>query len=171
MPTELERTFLVKKLPEDLEKCESRELIDIYLPKSRDHPILRIRKQGDVFEITKKSPVKEGDASIQMEQTIELDEGEFNSLKNLDGKVTEKVRYYYRYNNKIIEIDVFKGGLKGLVLADIEFSSEEEKDNFVPPEFCHIEVTQEKFLAGGMLCGKSYRDIEEDLNRLNYQEL
>ena len=44
MPKELERTFLLKHLPKDLAKCRSKEIIDIYIPKSREHPTLRIRK-------------------------------------------------------------------------------------------------------------------------------
>ena len=34
----------------------------------------------------------------------------------------------------------------------------EEKDAFVAPDFCLVEVTQELFIAGGMLCGKRYAD-------------
>ena len=69
------------------------------------------------------------------------------------------------------EIDVFQGALKGLVLVDVEFETVEEKDAFEMPEFCLVEVTQEEFIAGGMLCGKSYEDIEEGLKRYNYSRI
>ena len=39
------------------------------------------------------------------------------------------------------------------------------------PDFCLKEVTQELFIAGGMICGKSYEDIEENLKRFNYLKL
>lgn len=168
---ELEKTYLAKELPEDLENHESKEVVDIYIPKESDHPSLRIRKNGDKYEITKKEPVKEGDASIQKEQTIILRETEFLSLQKLDGKKIRKIRYSYKNDNYEAEIDVFKDDLEGLVLVDVEFELENEKDNFEMPDFCLADVTQEKFVAGGMLCGKSYRDIEENLKKFNYSKL
>ena len=50
---ELEKTYLVKKLPEGLKNCEFKEIIDVYIPASSEHPTLRIRKNGDTYEITK----------------------------------------------------------------------------------------------------------------------
>jgi CYTH domain-containing protein len=70
-----------------------------------------------------------------------------------------------------MEIDVFQGNLKGLILVDVEFDNEKDREEFVMPDFCLADVTQETFLAGGMLCGKSYKDIENDLNRFNYNKL
>ena len=54
---------------------------------------------------------------------------------------------------------------------DFEFPNEEEKDAFDMPEFCLAEVTQEEFLAGGMVCGKSYEDIADSLNRFGYMKI
>ncbi len=168
---ELEKTYLAKNLPEDLEEHDSKEVVDIYIPKESDHPSLRIRKNGDKYEITKKEPIKEGDASIQKEQTVNLKEEEFKALEKLDGKKLRKIRYSYKTENYEAEIDVFQDDLKGLVVVDVEFEVEDEKDNFEMPEFCLAEVTQEKFIAGGMLCGKSYEDIEEDLKKFNYKKI
>ncbi len=165
---ELERTYLVKRLPKGIERCESREMLDIYLPSLARHPVLRIRKAGEKMAITKKQPVKEGDASRQLEQTIPLSEEEFGELSTMVGKRIWKTRYDYNYNGRTAEIDVFRGKLKGLVLADFEFDSIEEMAKFAIPDFCLAEVTHEEFLAGGMLCGKSYSDIEGELARYRY---
>jgi len=168
---ELEKTFLVKEIPKGLKDCKSKEIIDIYFPKSSVHPTLRVRKNGDRFEMTKKEPVNEGDSSHQEEQTIILREDEFNELLKLDGKKAHKIRYYYDYNGRTAEIDVFQGALKGLVIVDFEFKTMEEKDSFEIPGFCSADITQEVFIAGGMICGKSYEDIEEELKRFNYTKL
>jgi hypothetical protein len=53
----------------------------------------------------------------------------------------------------------------------VEFESEEGKNSFQMPDFCLVDVTQEKILAGGMLCGKSYGDIEQFLKKLGYRKL
>lgn len=168
---ELEKTYLAKHLPSDLKNCKYKEIIDIYIPRESEHPKLRIRKNGDKFEMTKKEPINESDASKQTEQTIFLTESEFNSLSKLRGKKVEKIRYYYPFNGRTAEIDVFQGKLKGLVLIDFEFEAEEDKTAFEMPDFCLADVTQEKFSAGGMLCGKSYKDIKEELKKYNYKKL
>jgi CYTH domain-containing protein len=166
---ELERTFLAKFIPKNLK--DGREMLDVYLPRSAEHPKLRARKIGDIFEITKKNPVKEGDASEQIEQTIPLTKEEFDELSTLEGKRVRKVRYSFDYNGVRCEVDVHQGGMKGLVVIDFEFKTKKEKDEFKAPDFCLVEVTQEKFLAGGLLCGKSYEDIKEKLEKLGYRSL
>jgi len=168
---ELEKTYLAKEIPKGLKDYKSKEIIDIYIPRSKAHPTLRIRKNGDNYEMTKKEPVNESDSSRQEEQTIILTETEFNEFMKLDGKKVHKIRYYYDYNGITAEIDVFQGALKGLIVVDFEFKTLEEKDSFEMPAFCLIEITQEVFIAGGMLCGKSYEDIEEDLKKFNYTKL
>jgi len=170
MEVELERTFLIKELPKDLKGCKFVEVLDIYIPQSATHPILRIRKKGGVFEMTKKAPV-ENDSSEQSEQTISLSEQEFSELSKLKGKRLRKNRYYYPINSKTAEIDVFLDELEGLVLVDFEFNSIEEKTNFRMPEFCLADVTQEEFLAGGFLAGKKYSDIQFLLEKYNYQKI
>ena len=168
---ELELTYLAKLFPEGLENARSMEIIDIYLPKEERHPTLRIRKLGEKFEITKKYPVKEGDASELHEHTIQLGAEEFGAFAKIDGKRTRKVRYYYNCNGRTAEIGVFKDALEGLVLVDFEFESAEEKQKFMMPDFCLADVTQEEFLAGGMLCGKGYGDIEKGLAKFSYKKL
>jgi len=57
------------------------------------------------------------------------------------------------------------------VLVDIEFDSPEDLHASTMPEFCLADVTQEDFIAGGRLCGKSYIDIESELTRFEYTKL
>ncbi|MGE0793077.1 MAG: adenylate cyclase [Candidatus Woesearchaeota archaeon] len=170
MEIELERTFLAKEIS-FLKNCEFKEFVDVYIPANVNHPVLRLRKKGNKFELTKKYPVNEGDSSHMNEETIILDENEFNALSKLDGKRVAKKRYYYPYNNLIAEVDVFTEDLKGLVLVDFEFKTMEEKDSFEMPDFCLVEVTQEEFIAGGMICGKKYSDISEKLDKFGYKKL
>ncbi|MBU2590191.1 MAG: hypothetical protein KKA65_00865 [Nanoarchaeota archaeon] len=168
---ELEKTYLAKFIPEGLKDCKFKEVIDVYFPKASAHPKLRLRKSSDNYEMTKKEPVNEGDASHQKEQTILLTKPEFEALLEIEGKKVHKLRYYYEYKGRIAEVDVFQGELHGLVVVDFEFKEMKNKDNFEMPEFCLADITQEDFIAGGMVCGKSYKDIEEDLNRFNYKKL
>ncbi|MFH1316816.1 MAG: CYTH domain-containing protein [Candidatus Woesearchaeota archaeon] len=168
---EHELTYLAKSLPDNLKDCKSKEIIDIYIPKQSDHPTLRIRKNGDKYEMTKKEPVEGGDASHQEEQTIILTESEFNTLSKLDGKKIHKIRYLYNHDGMTAEFDVFQGPLAGLVVIDFEFDKVEDKKSFQMPDFCLAEVTHELWVAGGMICGKSYEDVEQELLRFGYKKL
>ena len=168
---ELEKTYLAKKLPKGLAKCDSKQIVDIYLPANRIHPVLRLRQNGAKYELTKKTPVANNDASRQREQTIVLDGAEFQQLNQLTGKRVSKIRYFYKSGKFTAEIDVFQEDLKGLVLVDFEFSSSAEKEAFVPPDFCLADVTAETFVAGGMICGKKYSDLAVALNKFGYKKL
>jgi len=96
---------------------------------------------------------------------------EFNSVSSIKGKKVHKIRYYYPYQGRELEIGVFQGELKGLVLIDVEFKSKEDMKNFKAPDFSLKEVVNKGFLAGGKLCGKKYEEIENFLNELGYKKI
>lgn len=168
---EFELTYLPKRLPERLLEAPAKEMLDIYVPASIEHPYLRIRCRGDKYEITSKQPVAPGDQSHQHENTIPLTKEEYDELAVVPGKRVAKTRYLYEENGRTYEVDVFKDGLAGLVLVDVEFSSAEEKAAFTPPDWLGPEVTQKVFLAGGMLCGKRFDDIKDKLAEFNYSPI
>lgn len=172
MQEEFELTYLAKRLPDSFStRVASKEILDIYIPAISPHATLRIRKRGDICEITKKTPVAGTDSSHQNENTIPLTMDEFDELATLVGKRVRKVRYYFTENDTAYEIDVFQDALLGLVLVDVEFTSNEEKMKFVPPTWVLADVTQEKAFAGGVLCGKSYTDIIHNLEHYGYTPL
>ncbi len=167
---ELERTFLVKELPKEIEGADFVEIVDIYIPDGPEHSHLRLRKKGDKCSITKKTPMAD-DASEMMEYTIELSEAEYEALASCSEKRVAKKRYYAKIDGFDAEVDVFEEGLEGLVLVDFEFSDVSEKNKFVMPENLLADVTPEEFIAGGMLAGKNYDDIAEDLDRYGYKKI
>jgi CYTH domain-containing protein len=173
MEIELERTFLLKYKPEGLDKCKSVEIYDTYFPKEEFHPFLRLRnKDNKKFEMTKKFPINGKDSSEQVEHTIILSDGEYKELAKLDGKEVRKIRYYYELpNGQIAEVDIFKDKLEGLGSVDFEFKTKEEKEKFIAPDFCLAEVSQDKWLAGGMLAGGNYLEAQKFLEKYNYKKL
>lgn len=168
MSEEFELTYLARSLPETLFASPSKEILDIYIPASADHATLRIRKRGEVYEITKKQPVHGSDSSHQIENTIPLTKAEFEELSQIQGKRVRKVRYQYSEENIEYEVDVFQDDLEGLILVDVEFDSTAEKSKFIPPDWLLQDVTQEEFIAGGVLCGKKYSDLEPELSKYEY---
>ena len=169
---EYELTYLAREIPSEISKALPTRLVDIYIPEDPDaHPHLRLRRKGDKYEITKKLPLDETDTSEQSEQTITLEQGEFESLSSGHSRLVEKDRYTVVIDGRPADVDVFSGKLEGLVLIDFEFLNAADKQAFTPPACCLADVTQEEFVAGGYLSGKSYAGIQSGLTRLGYQPL
>ena len=167
---EREKTYLLKEVPAGLSACKKRVVLSLYIPADDPHPKLRIRKNGDSFEMTKKAPVDDN-PSICEEQTIKLSEQEFKILNALPGKRMDKIRVYYPYEGKLLEIDVYTGALAGLVTVDAEFDDDKTLAQFKMPLFCLADVTCAEWMAGGMLAGKSYADLEPMLKTYKYHKL
>lgn len=169
MSIEIERTYLANRVPDWVLQAPKTKIEDYYFPTDMDlHPKLRLRRKGDLYEITKKSALIEGDASKQMETTIDLNELEFRELcQNSKRKVT-KCRYSLKTADYLVDFDIFEGPLAGLLLVDFEFQSEAAMQSFVMPDYCGADVTQDDFIAGGMLAGKALKDIKQELEQLGY---
>lgn len=166
---ELEKTYLLQRLPDGIEKCQFEEIYDSFIPIDSDHPVIRLRHRGDRYEITKKVPAANGDASQQTEDTIKLTKTEFDALNVVPGLTFRKRRYYCTINGFAAEVDVYLDKLEGLALVDFEFQTETELNAFVMPGICLVDVTQDKTFAGGMLAGKSYADLTSALGGHNYR--
>ncbi len=134
---EIERKFLIKELP-DLSQYEYHDLTQAYL--NRD-PVLRIRKEDDEYVFTYK-----GKGLLAREEyNLPLNKESFdNLLPKTEGKVISKRRYLIPYDKYTIELDVFKGDLEPLIMAEVEFDSVEEANSFAAPEWFGEDVTEDR---------------------------
>ena len=80
---------------------------------------------------------------VREEYNLPLNEESFTHLnEKIDGLLIQKRRYLIPLAEKYtIELDVFEGALAPLVLAEVEFETEEEANTFVPPEWFGEDVT------------------------------
>lgn len=164
---ELEKTYLLNNTPFKLDQYPNKELVDHYMPIEQEHPQLRLRKQWFIYEMTKKTLVKQDDLSVQREQTIYLSKSEYEALANIPSKNIRKIRYYIPYEWLILEIDMFQDDLDWLILMDVEFPDKETMANFVMPNFCTADVTQNWMFAWWLLCGKTYGSLTSLLKQFN----
>ena len=140
-PQEIERKFLVKSLPENLKQYPSKEIIQGYLAITEDGTEVRLRQKGKKYFQT----VKSGSGKTRFESEIEITAEQFNSLwEATKGKRVEKTRYEIPHENGVIELDVYRGDLDGLLSAEMEFSSEEDSNKFIAPKWFNEEVTDDK---------------------------
>ena len=132
---EIERKFLVKTAPDNLTSYPCRFLEQGYLS---TEPVVRVRQDNDKYELTYKSK----GLMIREEYNLPLTKESYEHLKSkADGRIITKKRYMIPYDKYTIELDVFEGELAPLILAEVEFPSEEEANAFVPPEWFGEDVT------------------------------
>ena len=133
---EIERKFLVKKIPDNLDTYERIDMTQGYLNTA---PVVRVRKENDDYVLTYKG----SGLLSHSEYNLPLNKEAFDHLlKKCDGIIISKSRYKIPLeNNLIAELDIFKGDLDSLKLVEVEFDSVEEADNFTPPEWFGEDVT------------------------------
>ena len=132
---EIERKFLLKEIPENIESYPMRQLEQGYLCTG---PVVRIRKDNDKYELTYKGK----GAMVREEYNLPLTKEAYEHLREkIDGRLITKKRYMIPFGKYTIELDIFEGDLAPLTLAEVEFSSEEEANNFVAPDWFAEDVT------------------------------
>jgi len=136
---EVERKFLVPD-PPDLDGIDADEIEQGYLAIGADGEV-RLRRKGEKLVLT----AKRGSGISRDEAEIELDREAFERLWPLtEGRRLHKRRHVIPHGNLTIELDVYEGELEGLVVAEIEFDSEDEARAFEPPGWFGEEVTGEE---------------------------
>ena len=73
-----------------------------------------------------------------------MSDDQFNKLwPGTEGRRIEKIRYKIDHAGQKIELNVFRGNLQGLVLAEVEFGSTAKSAEFKPPDWLGEEVTED----------------------------
>jgi adenylate cyclase len=133
---EVERKFLVHEAPR-LDNAPAEEIDQGYLAIGSDGEV-RLRRKGERLLLT----AKRGGGLSREEAEVELGRDAFEELWPLtEGRRLHKRRHVLPQGELEIEVDVYAGDLDGLVVAEIEFGSEEEARAFVPPDWLGEDVT------------------------------
>jgi len=138
MGLEIERKFLIKN-DDWKEKSDSGQIIKQgYLNLDVERTVrVRIINGKGVLTIKGKT-VKT--TRLEFEYEIPLEEAK-EILKLSEKSIIEKTRYEIPDNGKIWEIDIFEGENKGLEIAEIELSNEDEE--IVIPKWIGKEVSED----------------------------
>lgn len=149
---EIERKYLVRNLPKDIDQYGHYEIEQAYLCTS---PTLRIRRMGDVYVLTvKERVVLKGSSAIHnREEEFSLSAESYQRL--LDkcdsgrvGKTRYRIDLYQMtgnvsYKGLTAEVDVFHGRHEGLMLVEVEFPNTDAANSFVPPEWFGEDVSSD----------------------------
>ena len=133
---EIERKYLIHNLPVNLDQYECRQIEQGYL---NTDPVVRIRKSDDKYTLTYKG----SGLMCREEYNLPLTADAFAHLKEkIDGILIQKKRYLIPLTEKLtIELDVFEGELAPLQLAEVEFETKKEAEDFIPPAWFGEDVT------------------------------
>jgi adenylate cyclase len=135
---EIERKFLLKRLPPKLRRFRSRAIEQGYLSVKTDGTQIRLRKAGRRHSLT----IKRGRGLSRLEIEIDLTRDQFEALwPATAGSRLTKTRYDVPFGKHTVEIDVYRGRNEGLVVAEVEFTDERECRRFQPPDWFAADVS------------------------------
>lgn len=157
MALEIERKYLI-----DLEKIGTLEngirIKQGYLSTDKN-AVVRVRVKNDKAYLTIKSS-NSGIARLEFEYEIPLNEANEMLEKLCQKPVIDKTRYIINHENHTWEVDVFYGDNEGLVVAEVELSSEDEHINL--PSWVKEEVSHDDRYFNSNLMKLPFKDWEEN---------
>lgn len=153
MGVEIERKFLLKNKEWRCHVDAGVEIKQGYLNSTKERTV-RIRINGEIGLITVKgetinSTRKEYEYQIPIEDAEEL-------LELCEKPIIEKTRFEIIHNQKVWEIDEFRGINEGLIVAEIELEDENEELEF--PQWIGEEVTSDARYYNANLIAHPYSD-------------
>ena len=137
---EIERKFLIKYLPENINSYKKLIIEQGYLSVN---PVVRVRRQDDEYYLTYKGK----GLMLREEYNLPLTKESYNHLiEKADGNIIRKTRYIIPIDKSSlkIELDVFDKPFEGMILAEVEFETQKEADAFVMPEWFDKDVTEDR---------------------------
>ncbi|MDT5061858.1 MAG: hypothetical protein QOH63_2317 [Acidobacteriota bacterium] len=166
---ERERRFLLREMPEPLTRAsEHVQIWDNYITGTR----LRLRKirvpqtRKWKLKLTQKFTPAPPDFSRTIITNTYLSAYEYQVLSVFEANEIRKNRYPFEYEGRKYSIDVFLGGLWGLILAETDFETDEEMDRFTKPPFALMDVTNEEMFTGGRLVDLTMDELRAEMGSL-----
>lgn len=154
MAVEIERKFLVDGEFRHIVESSVR-VVQGYLSSVPERTV-RVRVYGDRGFITIKGiGSSSGMSRFEWEKEISCEEA-MSLLEICEAGVIDKTRHIVRVGDHVYEVDEFHGDNEGLVVAEIELSSEDE--SFVRPDWLGREVTGDSRYYNSMLSSNPFRN-------------
>ncbi len=155
MMVEIERKFLVSSSEFKQGAVTKKRIIQGYLNSAPERTVrVRITDEQAFLTIKGKSG-KSGMTRFEWEKEIPVSEAKA-LLELCEPGSIDKVRYIVPYKDHLFEVDEFFGRNEGLLLAEIELSSEEEV--FKKPPWLGQEVTGNKMFYNSYLNKFPYKE-------------
>lgn len=164
---EIERKFTIKELPTELEQFSFHIIEQAYL---NTNPVIRVRREDDAYYMTYKGK----GMMAREEYNLPLNQESYLHLvAKADGNIIRKKRYLipiltpkfhadFDYKNQptplTIELDIFDSPFAPLIIAEVEFPSEEMCNAFIMPDWFQEDVTMDPEYHNSNLSKKEFHD-------------
>ena len=133
MNVECEKKYILSRMPSA--PWNSRvNIVQVYLHIGK-YTETRVRLEGQKCFLTTKN--------LALESRLETSPVEYSIqafgmllLENLPNLM--KTRYMYPMGDQLLEVDVYEGILKGLIILETEFKTLDEYEHYEPPVFCDV---------------------------------
>lgn len=147
MATEIERKFLLSKLPPTLRFARGETINQGYLALDGATEV-RLRTGSKPPLLT----IKSGRGEVRTEVELPVEGRDAQALWGLtDGRRLEKTRRRMRIGGAEAEVDEYAGALTGLVVAEVEFEDADSARAFTPPDWFVRELTGDSAYANRSL--------------------
>lgn len=157
--TERERLFLLAGAPGELAPdAPHRAIYDRYISGTRFRlrQIVASNNGTATRKLTQKFPPDPVDlARIAITNTY-LTEREYETFRLLPADELWKDRYTLTLGSRTYAVDIFRGPLASLVVAEVELNSDDDLASPSPPAWADAEVTSDQRFTGGAPCRASY---------------
>lgn len=141
MKQEIERKFLLETLPPGLGESEGTPIEQGYLAMEPGGCQVRLRKKGGATFLTFKSEPK---GFVRDETEVEITPAQFEALwPHTAGRRLYKTRHEIPWEGWTVEIDIYRGRNRGLMVAEVEFETEEEAIRFTPPGWFGRDISED----------------------------
>ena len=150
---EIERKFLVVDDSYKQLSYASSHIVQGYICSERGRTV-RVRIKDDRAYLTIKGPSVNGGLSrYEFEREIPLEDGQ-QMMQLCEPGIIDKTRWLVKSGRHTFEVDEFHGENEGLVVAEVELSSEDE--TFEKLHFIGKEVTGDRRYYNSCLCVKPF---------------
>ena len=152
---EIEKKFLVLNNSFKVAAFNKNRITQGYLSSVPERTV-RVRIKGDKGYLTIKGLSNDtGMSRFEWEKEIPVEEA-LQLLKLCEGGKIDKIRFEIQSGKHIFEVDEFFGENEGLIIAEIELSSETE--NFEKPDWLGEEVTNDERYYNAYLSRNPFKE-------------
>lgn len=155
MSIEIERKYLIKNDKWRKHVREDLHITQGYIKTADATVRIRCYKKTRTAEITVKGKRK-GISRLEFEYEIPYADAREMQDKLCQSRLVEKTRHLIEYDDMLWELDEFHGDNKGLFIAEVELSDEDEK--YKLPNWVGKDVSYESKYRNSRLCINPYKD-------------
>lgn len=163
LPMEIERKFTIKYLPDNIKsitKITQKHIFKDMVCSIRVRRSINMYTGEKIFTHTIKARRENLEKYSICELEKNITEKEYNNLKPFRGSRTiQKYRCIIPIQDGLkVEIDIFEGWMKGLIIAEVEFKSAKQAEDFKMPSWFEAPVEHKEF-SNRALSTKSRHEI------------